>query len=127
MRQSPWSSRCSPSKCCRHRSDGETSQILTRNLSQEDGHLSFYAWSPECRLDRNVASRLPVRAGCMLQTRKPSHLLLDRGDLIVRIHIEGTHHRVPEAHGDAPTVAPLVLETHRHNRHARDAILLGQC
>ena len=31
-----------------------------------------------------------------------------------------------EADGDAPTVAPLVLETHRHDRHARDAILLGQ-
>ena len=63
----------------------------------------------------------------MLQTGKPPHLLLDRGDLSVRIHIGGTHHRVPEAHGDTPTVAPLVLETHRHDRHARDAILLGQC
>src|SRR5215212_1244241 len=30
MRQSPWSSRCSPSKCCRHSSDGGTSQMRKR-------------------------------------------------------------------------------------------------
>ncbi|MCD6057010.1 MAG: hypothetical protein K0Q89_540 [Thermomicrobiales bacterium] len=35
-------------------------------------------------------------------------------------------HRVSEADGDAPGVAPSVLETDRHDRHARDAILFGQ-
>src|SRR5215213_9915803 len=126
MRQSPWSSRSSPSKCCRHRNEGGTSQILTRNHSPEHSRISLYSRSPECYLDRNVALPLLIESGCPLQTRKPPHVRLDRGDLSARIHFGGAHHWVPKAHGDTPTVPPLVLKTHRHDRHARDAILLRE-
>src|SRR5688500_11864881 len=76
MRQSPWSSRCSPSKCCRHSSDGGRSQIRMAPLSARSPRGAWITSSPVTRLyggtrqrTRSLGASAPIVSAQLVSQR----------------------------------------------------------
>ena len=75
----------------------------------------------------NIAHSLLIRSRCRLQTGKPPHLFLDRADLIPDVHFKKRVTGQAESNRHSPAIAALILQPDRDDRHAGDAIPLGEC